>query len=138
MRKLLCIAGLTVVATVVATTFAAAQNAHLLSSPVCTLSGTTVVCTGGKAAGLGNAPVTVSADIAAGCETRSGSNQPSGHAQAQSAPIQPRGGRINFPTLTLSADCPPGLNPVFGSTVTYTILDAEGNVVLTFTVPVTT
>jgi hypothetical protein len=139
MRKQLFASACTVLGFIAIATVALAQKsgAHLLESPVCTESGGTVTCTGGSAAGLGNQPVTVSADVPAGCETKPGSNQPPGHAQAQSQPIQPRGGRINFPTLTLSADCPPGLNPVIGDTVTFTILTETGQLVFTFTVPVT-
>jgi hypothetical protein len=117
--------------------FAQKSGAHLLEEPVCTLSGDTVVCEGGAAAGLGNQPVTVSADVPAGCETRPGSNQPRGHAQDQSEPITPRAGRINFPTFELSANCPAGLNPAFGDKVTYTIRSAGGVLVFRFTVDVT-
>jgi len=93
-----------------------------------------ITCVGGSAAGLGNQPVIVTASADAGCETRPGNIEPAGHAQFTSEPIEPRGGRIDFPTFTLTADCPPGLNPVIGTTVTYTILTDNGELVFTFTV----
>jgi hypothetical protein len=140
MRRVLLTGGFVVISIVALTTlgFAQKSGAHLLEEPVCTLSGDTIICEGGSAAGLGNQPVTVSADVPAGCEVRPGTNEPRGHAQEESEPIQPRGGRINFPTFNLTADCPSGLNPTFGDEVTYTILNGDGVLVLTFTVEVTT
>ena len=139
MRKML-LAGVLVVlvaVTMTTTTLAQKPGAHLLSEPVCTISGGTVSCSGGSAAGLGNQPVTVSATVDAFCQTRPGNNQPAGHNQFQSAPIQPKGGRIDFPSFTITPDCPPGLNPVVGNVVTYTILTEGGALVFTFTVTAT-
>jgi hypothetical protein len=133
-RVLLTAIGIVAFATI---GFAQKTGAHLLSEPVCTLTGDTITCTGGAAAGLGNQPVTVSADVAAGCAVKPGTNEPGGHAQDQSEPLQPRGGRINFPSFELSADCPPGLNPTFGTVVTYTIRTDGGVLVFSFTVNVT-
>jgi hypothetical protein len=141
MRKILLVSSATILTVVALTAVALAQKsgAHLNEDPVCTLSadGSTITCTGGTAAGLGNQPVTVSASAPAGCETKPGNNQPAGHAQESSEPIQPRGGRIDFPDFTLTADCPPGLNTVLGTTVTYTILTTDGVLVFTFTVTAT-
>jgi len=139
MRKILWASGLAVMVVMAVTNVGLAQKAgaHLLSEPVCTISGGTVTCTGGSAAGLGNQPVVVSASVDAGCQTRPGNNEPAGHTQFTSAPIQPKGGRIDFPTITLSPDCPGGLNPVIGNIVTYTILTEGGVLVFTFTVTAT-
>ena len=138
MRRMLLGSAVVILTGFAWTTGALAQKAgaHVLESPVCTLSsnGSSITCTGGSAAGLGNQPVAVSASCPAGCSTKPGSNDPSGHAQFQSEPIQPRGGRINFPTFTLSADCPPGLVSFVGTTITYTITTAGGGLVLTFQV----
>jgi hypothetical protein len=123
------------------TTIALAQKsgAHVGEEPVCTLSadGTSITCVGGYAAGLGNQAVIVSASAPAGCGTKPGSNNPPGHAQFTSEPIQPRGGRINLPTFTISADCPAGLVAFIGTEVTYEIRTGSGGLVLTFTVTAT-
>src|SRR5215203_4609791 len=139
MRKKLLALGIATLGVVAFTSPAIAQKpgAHLLSEPVCTITDGSITCVGGSAAGLGNQPVVVTADVPAGCETKPGSNEPPGHAQATSEPIQPRGGRIDFPTFTLTADCPPGLIPVIGTTVTYTILTTGGILVFTFQVTAT-
>lgn len=60
--------------------------------------------------------------MAAGCATRGNENEPKGHEQAVSAPITPKGGNITFGQLSVSADCPPGLNPVFGDSVQFFIV----------------
>ena len=139
MRKMLLASVLAVVAAATVTDLALAQKpgAHLLREPVCTLSGGTLSCSGGSAAGLGNQPVIVSASVDAFCQTRPGNNQPAGHNQFASQPISPKGGRIDFPSFTISPDCPPGLNPVVGNIVTYTILTEGGALVFTFTVTAT-
>jgi len=106
-------------------TTAQAANPHFVQgTPTCTLStdGTTVTCTGGKIAGVGTEPTQVGIDVAAGCATSGNGNEPRGHRQAVSAPITPKGGNIVFPSLSVSADCPPGLNPVFGTTVQFFIV----------------
>jgi hypothetical protein len=112
---------------------------EVTSNPiVCTLNpDQTVTCAGGIA-GLGTGAVIITTDVAFACETRSGSNQPGGHLQAVSAPIQPRSGRVNFNLTTGPADCPPGLNPVVGDTATITVRSAAtGEVLFTTTVPIT-
>ena len=136
MRKVLLRSAVTIIGLVALTSIGLAQKpgAHVLEDPVCTINDGTITCTGGSAAGLGNQAVIVSASAPAGCSTRPDSNNPPGHAQFTSAPIQPRGGRINFPTFTLSADCPPGLNSFIGSVVTYEIRTGAGALVLTFQV----
>ena len=119
---------------------AQAANPHPVpSNPiVCTLNPDQTVSCAGGIAGLGTGAVTVTVDVAFGCETRSGSNQPGGHVQAVSEPIQPRSGRINFSLTTGPADCPPGLNPVVGDTATITVRSAAtGEVLFTTTVPIT-
>jgi len=105
-------------------TSAIASNPHFVKTPTCSLSndGTTVTCTGGKIAGVGTEPTQVGIDVAAGCATSGNGNEPKGHAQAVSAPITPKGGNIVFGPLSVSADCPPGLNPVFGSSVQFFII----------------
>jgi hypothetical protein len=103
---------------------ALAANPHFVRTPTCSLStdGATVTCTGGKIAGVGTEPTQVGIDVAAGCATSGNGNQPKGHRQAVSAPITPKGGNIVFPSLSVSADCPPGLNPVFGTSVQFFIV----------------
>jgi hypothetical protein len=48
--------------------------------------------------------------------------KPKGHRQSVSAPITPKGGNIVFQPLSVSADCPPGLNPKFGTSVQFFIV----------------
>jgi hypothetical protein len=103
---------------------AVAANPHFVRTPTCSLSndGATVTCTGGKIAGVGTEPTQVGIDVAAGCATSGNGNEPKGHRQAVSEPITPKGGNIVFGELSVSADCPPGLNPVFGSSVQFFIV----------------
>jgi hypothetical protein len=103
---------------------AIASNPHFVNTPTCSLTngGTTVTCTGGKIAGVGTEPTFVGIDVAAGCATSGNGNEPKGHKQAVTGPITPKGGNITFGSLSVSADCPPGLNPVFGTTVQYFIV----------------
>jgi hypothetical protein len=114
----LAVAGLTAASAI-------ASNPHFIKpAPTCSLSndGATVTCTGGKIAGVGTEPTQVGIDVAAGCATSGNQNQPSGHKQAVSGPIAPSGGNIVFGSLSVSANCPPGLNPVFGGSVQFFIL----------------
>ena len=136
MRKMLSLSAVTILALVVVTGVALAQKpgAHVLTEPVCTIDNGTITCTGGAGAGLGNQAVIVSASAPAGCGTKPNSNNPPGHAQFTSEPIDPRAGRINFPTFTLSADCPPGLVSFIGTVVTYEVRTASGVLILSFTV----
>ena len=104
---------------------ALASSPHFVHpAPTCSLNGTgtTLTCTGGKIAGVGTEPTQVGIDVAAGCATSGNGSQPKGHKQAVSAPITPSGGNIVFPPLSVSVHCPPGLNPVFGSTVQFFII----------------
>lgn len=105
---------------------AVAQNPHFIPNrtPTCSLNaaGDEVTCTGGKISGVGTEPTQVGIDVAAGCATRGNENEPRGHVQEVSAPITPKGGNITFGPLSVSADCPPGLNPVFGDTVQFFII----------------
>jgi hypothetical protein len=118
------------------TALAQKPGAHWNVDPVCTYNSTktTITCTEGVAAGLGSAAVTFVATTPGGCETRGNQNEPGGHVQSPVYNLVPRGGRINTPQVTLSANCPPGLNQFLGPAVTYT-LSRNGTIVLqtTFT-----
>jgi len=124
---------------VLAPSTAQAANPHeVRNNPiVCTLNSNQTVTCSGSVAGLGSEPVIAEVDVPFGCATRGNENQPGGHLQGASGPIQPRSGRINFSVTTGPASCPPGLNPVVGDTATVTIFDLEGNVLFTTTVPIT-
>jgi hypothetical protein len=121
--KVLALAS-TVMALTVAPALAASPHFIPNRTPTCSLNqaGDTVTCTGGKIAGVGTEPTQVGIDVAAGCATKGNGNEPKGHEQEVSAPINPKGGNITFGQLSVSADCPPGLNPVFGSTVQFFIV----------------
>jgi hypothetical protein len=111
----------------ITSTAMAARPQEVRNNPiVCTSDGTTVTCSG-SVAGLGNQAVVAVVEADFACETRSGSNQPGGHVQNDSGPIDPRNGRINFSVTTGPADCPPGLNPVIGDFATVSIFDLDGN-----------
>jgi hypothetical protein len=120
------------------TTSALAANPHEVpKDPIeCTTNGTTVTCSG-SVAGLGNEVVFAVVDADFACETRSGSNQPPGHVQGKSGPIQPRNGRITFSVTTGPASCPRGLNPTIGDFATVTLIDAQGDVLFTKRVRIT-
>ena len=110
---------------------AAAASAHeVTNDPIrCVLSsnGTTVTCSG-SVAGLGNQVVVARVDVKFACATRGNANEPGGHLQAKSNPIQTRNGRITFSVTTGPAKCPPGLIPVVGKTATVTLLNSAGSV----------
>jgi hypothetical protein len=95
----------------------------------------TVICSG-TAVGLGNDAVVVQVDVAFACETRSGSNQPGGHIQDDTGPIEPDEGRVEFEVPVGPAKCPRGLNPVVGDTAILTIL-SEDEILLQQSVPIT-
>jgi hypothetical protein len=120
----------TALALSVATAFAAKAGAHWVTEPTCTFtSSTSISCTAGSVAGLGNEPVTFVATVPGGCATSGNESQPPGHLQSSPQTIQPRGGRINLPAVSFSVNCPPGLNPVLGDEVTYTIRNQAGDIV---------
>jgi hypothetical protein len=130
-----------IVAAVAAVPAIAASPHEKPRDPIeCTLSGanlTRVTC-GGTVAGLGNVSqiiATVEADFA--CETRSGSNQPGGHVQGDTDPINVRNGSVTFSVDSGPARCPRGLNPVVGDTALVTIEDLQGNVLFQKEVPIT-
>ncbi|HEX6421352.1 MAG TPA: hypothetical protein VFZ77_22815, partial [Acidimicrobiales bacterium] len=89
----------------------------------------TVTCTEGKVGGLGNQPVFFVASFPGDCVTRGNENTPQGHVQSPQQLIQPRGGHINTPPVTLQVDCPPGLILRVGDAVTYTITNQAGEIV---------
>jgi hypothetical protein len=100
-------------------------------------AGDTVTCTGGKIAGVGTEPTQVGIDVAVGCATSGNGNEPKGHRQAVSAPIAPNGGNITFGELPVSADCPNGLNPVFGSSVQFFIVQGGQRTDVDGPIPIT-
>jgi hypothetical protein len=138
LRKIGIIAVLSLIVAAISAVPALAANPHEVTNDpiVCTLNADQTVTCAGSVAGLGNQAVIAQVDADFACETRSGSNQPGGHLQAQSEPIQTRSGRITFSETTGPADCPPGLNPVVGETATVTIFDLAGNVLFTKTEPI--
>jgi hypothetical protein len=142
MRKLGIIGVLTLIAAAVVAVPALAASPHeVAKNPIeCTLSGannTKVTCTG-SVAGLGNvSQVIATVDAKFACETRSGSNQPGGHLQDQTNPINVRNGRVNFSVDSGPARCPRGLNPVVGDTATVSILDLQGNLLFSKEVRIT-
>ena len=95
-----------------------------------------VTCTG-ELAGLGNVKlINVHVETGFACATRGNANQPGGHVQGDSGPIQVNNGRATFTVDTGPASCPPGLNPVVGATSTITVTDLRtGKVIYTVTVP---
>ena len=133
-----------ILAAVVAGVFAApaiASHPHFVKSqtPTCTSSTSdnsiTVNCTGGKIAGVGTEPTRVGIDVQGGCSNKPG-HLPKGHNQAVSEPIQPNGGNITFGPLSVTVSCPPGLDPVVGSSVTYFIVQ-DGQTTIVGRVPIT-
>src|SRR5215212_11215411 len=98
MRKIGIIAVLSLMALALAAVPALAARPHeVVNNPiVCTLNANQTVTCSGSVAGLGNQAVVVTLDVDFACATRGNANQPGGHLQSVSAPIQPRNGRINF------------------------------------------
>jgi hypothetical protein len=140
LRKLGIIAVLSLIVTALAAVPALAVNPHevpnnpIVCTEVQTAEGPAVQCAG-AIAGLGGAErVTISIDAALACQTRSGSNEPGGHLQATTEPLDVRGGKVTFAETTEAADCPPGLNPVVGETATITVREfPSGDVLAVFT-----
>ena len=135
LRRIGIIAVLSLIVAALAAVPALAQNPHFVTEPVCTASGGTVTCTGGKVAGLGNEPVSVFYTGQFGCETKSGSNQPPGQSRSKVATITPKGGSINLPRSTLSSGCHGTQTPVAPDEVTLHIVNQAG--VEVFTAPIT-
>ena len=138
MRRIGIVAVLALMALALAAVPALAARPHeVVNDPiVCTLNADQTVTCAGSVAGLGNQAVIAQVDVDFACATRGNANEPGGHLQAQSDPIQTRQGRITFSQTTGPAECPRGLNPVVGETATVTILDLEGNVLFTKTEPI--
>jgi hypothetical protein len=136
LRKFGIIAVLSLLVLALAAVPALADRPHFTAEPVCTASdgGTTVTCTGGKVAGLGNAPVSVFYTGQFGCLTKSGSNQPPGQARTRAATITPKGGSINLPTRTLTQNCHGTQTPVAPDTVRLVIQNQAGQTI--FSAPI--
>jgi hypothetical protein len=140
MKRLLLLGIVVAAVAAVPATSALAGNPHQVNNnPItCEQVGLAVSCSG-SIAGLGTADaVTIEIDAALACETRKGNNQPGGHLQATSQPIEPKSGRVNFEDVTTeSASCPNGLRPVVGDFATVRVLDfPSGEVLFTTTVPI--
>jgi len=126
------IAALVLMAPVLLTTGAFAQNAHFIGTPTIskTISGTTATLTvSGKVAGLGSQPVQVFLTTSAvtaetECTNKGGNNPPGqtatfGPTQGQTVNITPRHGQVTFTnaaplsiTVTAAqAGCPDGMKP---------------------------
>jgi hypothetical protein len=132
--RLALLALLAAVGLVLAGTGAAmAARAHeVVNDPItCVLNANNTVTCSGSVAGLGNQAVVAQVDADFACETRPGNNQPGGHIQGKTEPIQTRNGRITFSVTSGPASCPPGLNPVVGDFATVTIFDLQGNALFT-------
>src|SRR5829696_5813181 len=102
LRKFGIIAVLSLMALALAAVPALAVSPHEVTNDpiVCTLNADQTVTCAGSVAGLGNQAVIAQVEADFACETRSGANQPGGHLQAQSEPIQTRSGRITFSETT--------------------------------------
>jgi hypothetical protein len=112
-------------------------NNPIVCTEVQTPQGPAVQCTG-AIAGLGTGAVIIQVVADLACETRSGSNQPGGHLQGTTKPIEPEHGRVDFDVTTAAAKCPRGLNPVVGESATVNVIDPEtGDILFTTTVPIT-
>ena len=131
MRKLGIIAVLSLLVVALAAVPALAANPHFVTKPVCTSDGGTVTCTGGKVAGLGNAPVSVFYTGAFACQTKSGSNEPPGQRRSAVKTVTPKGGSINLPSFTLTAGCHGSQRPIAPDTVTLHIVNQAGQEVFT-------
>jgi hypothetical protein len=130
------IAALVLMAPILLTTGAFAQNAHFIGTPTIdkTLSGTTATITvSGKVAGLGSQPVEVflsTSGVTAQteCENRGGNNPPGQDAtlpptEGATATITPRHGQVTFTdaaplSITVTAEqagCPDRMTPLITS-----------------------
>ena len=128
------LSSLVVAASLVVASSALAARPHFVGTPVCSVTGDQLCCSG-KVAGLGTAPTTVQVSAAFNCVNPSGF-EPGGLASGQSAPIQPRGGAITFTNVcTGGADCPPPMTPSFGGSATINIFQG-GNLVFSATIPI--
>src|SRR5829696_2125833 len=128
MRKIAIWGVLALMAVAIAAVPALAANPHQnpQTAPLtCTLNGAgTAVTCGGELAGLGNVDfIQVQLDLDAGCATRGNENEPPGHFQVVSGPIEvDENGRASF-DVTAAPDCPRGLNEVFGETAVITVTE---------------
>jgi hypothetical protein len=137
MRKIVILGVVALMAVAIAAVPALAAKPHTnpqTGEPTCTLNraGTVVTC-GGELAGLGNVDfIQVQLDLDAGCATKRSMHEPPGHFQVVSGPIAvDKNGRATF-SQTAAPDCPPGLNPVFGSTADITVFEAGTTNLLAF------
>src|SRR5215212_3023665 len=131
MRKIGIIAVLSLIALAIAVVpaLAAKPGAHEQKKDTitCTVvnNGTQVQCTG-TVSGLGNvttANTEVLADFA--CSTKPAKNNPPGHLQGDSGPLQVTNGSLTFDVTTGPATCPPGLVPTIGDTATVNIFNGS-------------
>jgi hypothetical protein len=136
LRKIGIIAVLSLLVAAFAAVPALAVNPHFTSEPVCTASGGTVTCTGGKVAGLGNQPVRVFYTGTFRCLTKSGSNMPPGQTRTPAVTITPKGGSINLPDRTLTENCPGTQRPVAPTSVTLVIQNLAGQTIFSALIPV--
>src|SRR5215203_2832549 len=102
LRKIGIIAVLSLIVAALAAVPALAANPHqvpnnpIVCEEVQVQGGDPAVRCSGSIAGLGGADrVTISIDARLACETRSGSNQPGGHLQATTKPLDVKSGRVN-------------------------------------------
>ena len=139
MRRIGIIAVVSLMALAIAAVPALAASPHEVPrDPItCTLNQDMTVTCDGTVAGLGNVSrVTTEIDVPFGCATRGNMNQPRGHVQGTSGPLQVRNGRVTFSVTAGPAVCPNGLNPAVGDFATVTISDLGGNVLFTKRVPI--
>jgi hypothetical protein len=135
MRKVEVISILSMLLVAFSASVALAAKAHFTAGgtdvPQCTVTDDMLVCTGGHVAGLGGEAETVELVVDVACATKSPKAQePPGHVSSGLVPIEEDPtGQIALPTLTVDADCPPGLNATFGERGTLFFRDAEGDVI---------
>jgi hypothetical protein len=135
MRKVEIIGVLSMLLVAFSASAALAINCHFAAGgsdvPQCSVEGDTLVCTGGHVAGVGGEAESVELVVDVACATKSPKKQePPGHATSGLVPIEEDPtGQIALPTLTVPADCPPGLNATFGDTGTLIFRDADQGVI---------
>jgi hypothetical protein len=120
---------ITLVAVGMSATVATAQNPHFVGDQQCLRTferNTCQVCCSGKIAGVGETPFSVAVDIEGGCITLSGSNEPPGHLQTTTGPIEPSGGNIVYQNVCVTLKCPGELDLFLDTTASISLLEVEG------------